>query len=237
MGKWATYPPQLCKQYWRLTLLRLIWRGTKMETGSGAPSTSTQSKICDFVATRTIPEAIAETFDMEEENVHGGWLKLSVQAVRAWDFPQKCGVITTEKLKMCHLLMFDGAIDHGQLFAGVGKLRTKDVCAGSHQFPAAAVVTKRLANILDKHEETGRGGEVKVDAIERATICFYQVVTLHPFANGNGRLSRMLFAHSLCSDGFPFPVFLTNGHGQARKHYIKALQHAQERGKSIHLKI
>jgi len=52
---------------------------------------------------------------------------------------------------------------------------------------------------------------------------FYDVITLHPFENGNGRLCRLLFSFGIMKAGVPFPVPLTTGHTKSRNHYMKAI--------------
>ena len=59
--------------------------------------------------------------------------------------------------------------------------------------------------------------------VEPAVRLFYDVITLHPFQNGNGRLCRLLFSFAIMQAGLPFPVALTTGHSGARKHYMKSI--------------
>lgn len=58
-----------------------------------------------------------------------------------------------------------------------------------------------------------------------AAYVSYTFVSMHPFEDGNGRLSRMLLNYALLRSGFPFTI--TVG-GRQRKHYIQALQYADK---------
>lgn len=73
-----------------------------------------------------------------------------------------------------------------------------------------------------------RGAEAtSLHPVEVASSLFYDVMTIHPFRDGNGRLSRMLFSYALQRFGCPFPVEVTSGHRKTKQHYYAALEHAQ----------
>ena len=63
--------------------------------------------------------------------------------------------------------------------------------------------------------------------VDLAVFLFYEVISIHPFLNGNGRLCRLLLTWSLMRDGFPFPVTFSSGHSRRRKHYIHAIKAAR----------
>ena len=92
-----------------------------------------------------------------------------------------------------------------------------------HIYPEAS--TERLQRAIDKY----RTSLLREHFLISAAILFYEVIQAHPFQDGNGRLSWLLLAYALARAGFPFAVPLTLGHSKARKHYILAIQSAQNR--------
>ena len=111
-------------------------------------------------------------------------------------------------------------------FLTVDRVREGDeeVNAGWYQFvPASAVkgCVCRIAHFYNTQRET-------MHPIAAATYLFYEMITVHPFLNGNGRICRLLMAWSLMKDGFPFPVSFSSGHNKCRKHYLHAIDAARK---------
>lgn len=61
--------------------------------------------------------------------------------------------------------------------------------------------------------------------IARAAWVSYRLVHIHPFPDGNGRLSRLLMVLSLFLDGVPFAVSI-RGDAKGKKRYLQALVRA-----------
>ena len=111
----------------------------------------------------------------------------------------------------------------------VGKVRTvREVYAEGYQFLRAEAVVGALTYLVERYNENS-----EIHPISLATFLFYELITIHPFENGNGRLCRLLMAWSLMHDGFPFAVNLSSGHKKSRNHYMHAIKHTrrtQDRG-------
>lgn len=59
--------------------------------------------------------------------------------------------------------------------------------------------------------------------VELATFAHYELVTIHPFADGNGRTARLLMNLILLQQGYP-PAIISK---RQRERYIKSLEQAQ----------
>jgi Fic family protein len=75
-------------------------------------------------------------------------------------------------------------------------------------------------SILSKYNAAVRE---KCCLIASATNLFYDMITLHPFSDGNGRLCRLLVSYALMRGGFPFYVTLSSYHRKSRNHYMMAI--------------
>jgi Fic family protein len=100
----------------------------------------------------------------------------------------------------------------------------EEVSAGWHQFVPASAVEGCVRRIASYYNEN----RTSMHPIAAATYLFYEMITVHPFPNGNGRLCRMLMAWSLLKDGFPFPVSFSSGHSKRRRHYLHAIEAARK---------
>ncbi len=114
----------------------------------------------------------------------------------------------------------------GNIWKWAGKYRTsnKNLGVDKHQIPF------ELRNLLDDCEYWIKHYTYEPD--ELAIRFKHRLVSIHPFANGNGRHSR-LCADILINHGLGKPIFawgrtnLTNK-GEARKKYLQALQQADK---------
>ena len=107
-----------------------------------------------------------------------------------------------------------------------GKFRTEHCySAGSWiPYPPPQCLERGLKFILKEFNENVTKSVSGVTIVKIATDLFYNFVSLHPFEDGNGRMARLLFSHTLEKMGVPFPVVFTTGHSRSRSHVIKALK-------------
>ena len=63
-------------------------------------------------------------------------------------------------------------------------------------------------------------------AAQLAAGLYYNLVVVHPFSNGNGRLCRLLAFPAFQRVGLPFVVLPMNGHSTNDKHFKQAWQWA-----------
>lgn len=110
-----------------------------------------------------------------------------------------------------------------QTLLPVTDTRDCDVFAGYYCFAPAQHVKGCLAALCNYYNhDTG-----SIHPVSRATYLFYELITVHPFLNGNGRLCRLFLAWSLMRDGLPFPVSFSTGHKKRRQHYLHAIETAR----------
>lgn len=125
--------------------------------------------------------------------------------------------------------MMDESYDfwHGEIeFVNAGKLRGQNVYAGIHQFIPPIAVQSAIANLASRYNTYCVDNSLH--PISLATFLFYELITIHPFTNGNGRLCRLMLVWSLMRDGFPFPFCFTTNHKKRRQHYMHAINRARK---------
>ncbi|MDP3733636.1 MAG: Fic family protein [Nanoarchaeota archaeon] len=79
-------------------------------------------------------------------------------------------------------------------------------------------VSQEMKNLLKWYQEK----ENKIYPLELAFKFHHKFEQIHPFADGNGRVGRMLLNHILIRKGY-YPIIIRNNH---RNKYINALQSA-----------
>ena len=152
-----------------------------------------------------------------------------------------CQPLTVDVVLACHDSLMMGAVrdDGSPVTSG---FRTGPCHAGDHSYPDGdpprlrmelESIVARFEAVVSQHSfatshvgsslDPVPSGERVVAAVTTSVLLFYEVITLHPFENGNGRLCRLLFAFALMRFGIPFPVVLSSGHSKARSHYMKAI--------------
>lgn len=132
-------------------------------------------------------------------------------------------------VKTYQIMMADSYIEHKnrhRSFLIVDRVRSgnEEVNPGWCQFVPASAVSG-CVNRITTYNNANRSS---MHPIAAATYLFYEMITVHPFSNGNGRLCRLLMAWSLLKDGFPFPVSFSSGHSKRRKHYLHAITAARK---------
>lgn len=130
--------------------------------------------------------------------------------------------LSADLLLRIHGIMMEGST----LGQDAGALRTESVCAGgrgasTHVFPNAEEIPGLLQRICDSFNLEER------HPVQRASYLLYEVLSIHPFRNGNGRIARLFLSWSLMRDGFPFAVPVSSGHKQSQSHYLHAVDRAR----------
>ena len=115
---------------------------------------------------------------------------------------------------------------HRELLSGTksdiaGKLRVSDVrISGSRFVPPTNLEVHALMKEFFSWYERSKN---KINPVELAALAHLKLVTIHPFADGNGRISRLAMNFVLNKHDFP----MLNIEYENRDSYYKALERAQ----------
>jgi Fic family protein len=99
-----------------------------------------------------------------------------------------------EDLFRLHALLAGGVMDQGE----AGRYRTIAVRVGRHRPPAPEFVSGLMRELLD----WWNGSAAEWSPVLTSAILHYQFEEIHPFADGNGRMGRMLALWELYQRGF-----------------------------------
>jgi Fic family protein len=98
-----------------------------------------------------------------------------------------------------HMLLLK-AISNYEGYAGVWRPVNVYIRGSKYDFPVWKDIPELMKNLLKWYEANKNG----LHPIELAAIFHAKFVTIHPFADGNGRMARLLMNYILQLHGFPF---------------------------------
>ena len=100
------------------------------------------------------------------------------------------------------------------------KYRKSPVFAGYHTFARAGHIERYMEGAILRFHKTK-----KDDPIMATTNLFGNIINIHPFEDGNGRIGHLILAHVLMQmKCCLFPVILSSFHRRGRRHYIRAVK-------------
>ena len=140
-----------------------------------------------------------------------------INCMRAWNYlPKTSGLRqSTEIIRQAHRLMMDGEKD-----VLAGEYRKSLVFAGYHIFAPACYTERYMEDAVLRFH-----GTEKDDPNMAATNLFGNIINIHSFENGNGRIYCLILAHVLIQiKCCLFPVILSSFHRRGRRHYIRAVK-------------
>ncbi len=115
----------------------------------------------------------------------------------------------------------------GELYEWAGEYRTVEMEKGGFRWPPAHLVSQNMAaleqGLLRQHTPCRQGS---LDAVARRMAEVHaELLLIHPFRDGNGRLARWLADLMALQAGWPLPQYVFAGPGSRREraHYIEAV--------------
>ncbi|XP_057310307.1 protein adenylyltransferase fic-1-like [Hydractinia symbiolongicarpus] len=166
--------------------------------------------------------------DPEDEHLDGktkNFKRQMINFMRALKWMQCCGRLTPDKIQTIHEIMMRGEKHRGGKPVLTGKYRTTKVFAGFHEFAPVSAIPRLVTDALDRYYSTETD-----DPIWNAVRLFIDLINIHPFEDGNGRLCRLVISHVLVESGMSlFPVLLSSFHKRGSRHYIQAVKRFEER--------
>ena len=135
--------------------------------------------------------------------------------------------LTENVIKKAHGIMMHGLKNEQGLLINAGSYRTISVMSGGgHVYPSYTCIPHNMAKFVKEYNEKFSSPH---DPYELASWLHFNICSLHPFEDGNGRISRLLWCYSLMRDKLPFPTVLTSGHRKSQKHLVLCLERDRDR--------
>ena len=210
--------------------INLVWMSNKLEgtLPEGATEYETYDLLQRVLENNDLPD-VAQSTDTGRNDSKRDSQRQLLQHMSAYHRLCEKAIaegehLSEELILEIHAVLMEGLENDGRpVKAGV--YRKIPVHAGEHCFPSHEVVPTRMPEIVAEYNrKVAVSGH---DPYQLASWFLLEVISLHPFEDGNGRLCRLLWCYSLMRDGLPFPTTLSSGHKKPYKHYIQALTKCQ----------
>ena len=153
-----------------------------------------------------------------------------INCMKAWNYLQKTLdlLLNAEIIRQANGLMME---DEKDVLAG--EYRKSPAFAGYHIFAPASHIERYMEDAIFKFNKTK-----KDDPIMAATNLFGNIINIHPFEDGNGRICRLNLAHVLIQmKCCLFAVILSSFHRRGRRHYIRTVKMFDRKPSMLHTMI
>ena len=101
-----------------------------------------------------------------------------------------------------------------------GEYRKSLAFSGYHIFASAGYIERYMEGAIFRFNEAK-----KDDSIINATNLFGNIINIHPFEDGNGRICRLILVCVLTQvKCCLFPVIVSSFHKRGRRHYIRVVK-------------
>ncbi|MEU0883668.1 Fic family protein [Lentzea sp. NPDC005914] len=195
-------------------------------------NTLSEAEVQDIVRKGTADVSESRAYlEREAQNILGCIDEIDTALEQGQRLP-----IDVDRLLKLNAKILDGIPDKPEVVPG--EFRQHNVSAGSYIAPHWQDVpglTKRLVEWLDEHRSSvskkSRREDRFVCSVLAAILAHLYIAWIHPFANGNGRLARLIEVQILSESGV-VPIvatnLLSNHYNKTRNRYYLALDAAQK---------
>ncbi|GKT35736.1 Fido domain-containing protein like protein [Aduncisulcus paluster] len=192
-------------------------------------------EVIDLEESVEIQELIRKTKDkyFKPPKKYSGEIEQTVSHILAWFYLEAClndkdnEFLSIIRIEAVHeILMYNTDLD----LKYHGKLREKAVRAGGHVFIDSKSVVPQLTDLLENLSKTllSKEFDKSKHGFSLAAWFHFHFVSIHPFMDGNGRLTRLLTNYILRYCGCPVPVPLCSAEsGITRSLYISSLEYGR----------
>jgi len=131
-----------------------------------------------------------------------------------------------------HVMKTTGSIYHtvlADIDAAKGEYRKGNVSAGSHYFVAYDKVPSLMKQLTETIQLQLERPATIIEKLELAFWAHYELVTIHPFYDGNGRTCRLLMNFVMERSGLPLCIL----YKENKALYYEVLQKGQQQGDQL----
>lgn len=127
------------------------------------------------------------------------------------------GDVNTQFILKIHAIILKGISEH---FAGRYRETMVRIFGSDAHFPEADKVPQLVENLVYWYKKN----KARLHSFELAVVFSMKLVSIHPFIDGNGRVSRLIMNFILKKNGYPW----INIYMKQRAGYLKAVRSANE---------
>ena len=211
-------PPRVQAQLHRLNIIRAV-RGT---TGLEGVDMSEEEVRQAISASEGEPPPLGQSEQQVREVQNANRLMQFVEACLGKESNQP---LTEHLIRQFHAILTDGVHYPNNI---PGRYRSANVSAGDYHAPDYTDVPRLMTEFI---VWLNQGGGRALDPIVKAVAAHFLLVSIHPFGDGNGRVSRGVESYLLYQAGVNVRGFysLANYFYEHRHEYIEMLTHVRFR--------
>lgn len=139
--------------------------------------------------------------------------------------------LSTSNIQKAHEILTSGLFDDSGAPIAAGSYRKHPSHAGDNYiYLDHASIPRAMEIAVARFNRECKSSSTHV--VQLAADLFYDIITIHPFQDGNGRLCRLLASYAFMCRGVPFYVAICNGHTKSAKHLYTCICWARLAGHS-----